>query len=157
MSSSKAVESSVGRPAFRAVCGLSSASGNKAVRPSPAPAGSCAAAAGGSATLGAALWAAGAEGVAVGAQRLTVQSAIRSAGDAILVDFRPVSSPYVVSAVGDPARLDADFAASATARRLHSFTSAYGLGFTVRRAERVRLPAAAGLTLRQARPGEAAQ
>ncbi|GAC1324880.1 MAG: DUF881 domain-containing protein [Mycobacteriales bacterium] len=100
-----------------------------------------------------ALWAAGAEAVAVGDQRLTVQSAIRSAGDAILVDFRPVSSPYVVSAVGDPVRLEADFAASATARRLHSFTSAYGLGFTVRRADRVGLPAAAGLTLRQARPG----
>ena len=48
------------------------------------------------------LWAAGAEAVAVNGQRLTALSAIRSAGDAILVDYRPLTRPYVVVAIGDP-------------------------------------------------------
>jgi len=90
-----------------------------------------------------ALWASGPEAVAVGDQRLTAQSAIRSAGEAILVDFRPVSEPYVVSAIGDPARLESDFAATATARRFRSYSSAYGLVFTIRRSGSVR-PAAVG-------------
>ena len=38
------------------------------------------------------LWAAGAEAIAVNGQRLTACSAIRSAGEAILVDFRPLSA-----------------------------------------------------------------
>ena len=42
------------------------------------------------------LWAAGAEAVSVDGQRLTARTAIRSAGEAVLVDFRPLSPPYVV-------------------------------------------------------------
>ena len=53
------------------------------------------------------LWAAGAEAVAVNGQRLTALTAIRTAGSAILVDLAPLSSPYVVEAVGRPHR-DAD-------------------------------------------------
>ena len=37
--------------------------------------------------------------------RLTSTSAIRFAGVAILVDFRPLTPPYVISALGDPASL----------------------------------------------------
>lgn len=103
-----------------------------------------------------ALWSAGAEAVAVGDQRLTVQSAIRSAGEAILVDFRPVAPPYVVTAVGEAGRLETDFAASPTARRFRSYATAYGLQFSVRRTGRVELPAASGLTLREARPAGSA-
>ena len=47
-----------------------------------------------------ALWAAGAEAIAINGQRLTATSTIRAAGNAILVDFRPVTSPYEVSAIG---------------------------------------------------------
>ena len=46
------------------------------------------------------LWAGGAEAVAVNGQRLTALTTIRAAGSAILVDFRPVTSPYEVSAIG---------------------------------------------------------
>jgi len=48
------------------------------------------------------VWAAGAEAVAVNGQRLTALSAIRSAGDAVLVDFRPISPPYEIEAIGGP-------------------------------------------------------
>ena len=42
----------------------------------------------------------GAEAIAINGQRLTATSTIRTAGNAILVDFRPVTSPYEVSAIG---------------------------------------------------------
>lgn len=100
-----------------------------------------------------ALWAAGAEAVSVNDQRLTAQTAIRSAGDAVLVDFRPLSPPYILRAIGDLDVLEPAFVDSATARRFHSWTSLYGLRFQVRRADDVRLPAAGPPALRLARPG----
>ena len=49
-----------------------------------------------------ALWAAGAEAISINGQRLSATSAIRTAGSAVLVDFRPLSPPYEVTALGDP-------------------------------------------------------
>ena len=42
-------------------------------------------------------------------QRLTALSAIRAAGDAVLVDFRPLTPPYTIEAVGDPHKLRETF------------------------------------------------
>lgn len=47
-----------------------------------------------------ALWQMGASGIAVNAQRLTGTSAIRGAGEAILVNYQPLARPYVIAAVG---------------------------------------------------------
>lgn len=47
-----------------------------------------------------ALWQMGASGIAVNDQRLTGTSAIRGAGEAILVNYQPLTRPYVVTAVG---------------------------------------------------------
>ena len=52
------------------------------------------------------LWESGAEAIAINGQRLTALSAIRAAGDAILVDNRPLVPPYTVLAVGDGKRLE---------------------------------------------------
>lgn len=46
------------------------------------------------------LWQMGAEGIAVNDERLTQTSAIRGAGEAILVNYQPLNRPYVVAAVG---------------------------------------------------------
>lgn len=46
------------------------------------------------------LWRAGATGVAINDQRLTATSAIRAAGEAILVNYQPISRPYRVAAAG---------------------------------------------------------
>jgi uncharacterized protein YlxW (UPF0749 family) len=46
------------------------------------------------------LWRMGAVGVAVNEQRLTQASAIRGAGEAILVNYQPLNRPYVVRALG---------------------------------------------------------
>jgi uncharacterized protein YlxW (UPF0749 family) len=100
-----------------------------------------------------ALWAAGAEAIAINGQRLTGTSTIRTAGGAILVDFQPVTSPYEVTAVG-PADLDRRFDASSTARFFKALASQYGMTFQVRRAQNVTLPAAIAPQLRYAeKPG----
>ena len=98
-----------------------------------------------------ALWAAGAEAVAVDGQRLTAESAIRQAGDAILVNFQPVTAPYDVQALGDPVALDASFGASPAAARMRAYAQLYGLRFDYSRASSLTLPAAAALSLRYAR------
>jgi uncharacterized protein YlxW (UPF0749 family) len=98
-----------------------------------------------------ALWVAGAEAVSVNGMRLSAQTAIRSAGEAILVDLRPLSPPYVLRAVGDPDRMEPAFVDGATARKFQTWTSLYGLTFRVRRHADLRLPAAASPTLLHAR------
>lgn len=102
-----------------------------------------------------ALWAAGAEAVSVNGQRLTALTAIRSAGEAVLVDFRPLSPPYRLSAIGDVDAMEPAFADSPTARRFTTYTSLYGLGFSVHRSDLLRLPAAAPPELRVARQAPA--
>jgi uncharacterized protein YlxW (UPF0749 family) len=49
-----------------------------------------------------ALWQSGAEAIAVNDQRLTNLSAIRAAGDAILVNDHPLTLPYRLQAIGGP-------------------------------------------------------
>jgi len=99
-----------------------------------------------------ALWAAGAEAIAVGGQRLAPTTTIRAAGEAILVDLRPVQGPYTIEAVGDPDTLLPRFADSDAARRFQSYTGLYGIQFTVRESGELRLRAATGPELRYASP-----
>jgi uncharacterized protein YlxW (UPF0749 family) len=99
-----------------------------------------------------ALWSAGAEAVSIGGQRLAPTTTIRAAGEAILVDLRPVQSPYRIEAVGDPATLLPRFADSEAARRFQSYTGLYGIQFEVREADDLRLPAATDPDLRYASP-----
>ena len=101
------------------------------------------------------LWAAGAEAVSVNDQRLTSLSAIRSAGDAILVDYRPLTRPYVVEAIGNPKTIEADFATGTAGRGLRTLQQTYGVQYTVAAAGSVNaltLPAAAATALRYAHP-----
>jgi uncharacterized protein YlxW (UPF0749 family) len=102
------------------------------------------------------LWAAGAESVSVNGQRLTSLSAIRGAGDAILVSFRPLAPPYRIVAVGDPQGLQTGFASSAAGRYLASIQQNYGVRASISAREEVELPGARGLRLRYARPPEPA-
>lgn len=96
------------------------------------------------------LWAAGAEAMAINGHRLTSLTAIRAAGSAILVDFRPLAPPYVVSAIGDPARLESGFAGNAGGAYLQALASNYGIQTDVARAQDLTLPGASGFQLRYA-------
>jgi uncharacterized protein YlxW (UPF0749 family) len=94
------------------------------------------------------VWASGAEAVAVNGQRLTALSAIRSAGEAILVDFRPITPPYKVSAVG-PADMRASFVDGFGGSYLQVLRD-YGIDYAVTDEDEVSLPASAGVTVRYA-------
>lgn len=97
------------------------------------------------------LWAAGAEAVAVNGQRLTSQSAIRFAGEAILVNFRPLTRPYVIEAVGDPAGMEAAFASSTAGAYASGLQQNYLIQVSIKTVDELDLPSAASASLRNAR------
>ncbi|QLJ01587.1 DUF881 domain-containing protein [Streptomyces sp. NEAU-sy36] len=101
------------------------------------------------------LWQSGAEAVSINGQRLTALSAIRAAGDAILVDNRPLVPPYTVLAVGDGPRLSSDFQNGADGLYLHALEQNYGIRATIATQRDVRLPAAPSVIVRTARPDTA--
>ena len=96
------------------------------------------------------LWAAGATAVAINNQRMTATTAIRSAGDAILVDYRPLSPPYAVTALGEPG-LAKTFAGSPTGKAFRTLEATFGIRYDIRQEDGVRLPAAPTIGLRYAR------
>ncbi|MGP9022057.1 DUF881 domain-containing protein [Streptomyces sp. BR1] len=98
------------------------------------------------------LWQSGAEAVAINGQRLTALSAIRAAGDAILVDNRPLVPPYTVLAVGDGKKLSTAFQDSADGQYLHVLQENYGIRSSISDQGEVRLPAAPSLIVRTAQP-----
>jgi uncharacterized protein YlxW (UPF0749 family) len=98
------------------------------------------------------LWQSGAEAVAINGQRLTALSAIRAAGDAILVDNKPLVPPYTVLAVGDGQRLSTRFQNSRDGQYLHALQENFGVRTSISAQEDVRLPAAPSVTVRTAEP-----
>ena len=98
-----------------------------------------------------ALWSAGAEAIAVNGQRLTATSTIRQAGEAILVDFRPVATPYEVVAIG-PDSLADDFRDGYAGRFFRELSSRYAMSFSATGVKDVTLDAATELNLRVAQP-----
>ncbi|MFF9815808.1 DUF881 domain-containing protein [Streptomyces sp. NPDC014006] len=98
------------------------------------------------------LWASGAEAVAINGQRLTALSAIRAAGDAILVDNKPLVPPYTVLAVGDGERLSTRFQDSADGLYLNALQENYGIRTNISVQSDLRLPAAPSVIVRTAQP-----
>ncbi|MEV6482349.1 DUF881 domain-containing protein [Streptomyces sp. NPDC051576] len=98
------------------------------------------------------LWAAGAEAVSINGQRLTALSAIRAAGDAILVDNKPLVPPYTVLAVGDGQRLSTRFQNGADGLYLHALEENYDIRATIAVESDLRLPAAPSVIVRTAQP-----
>jgi uncharacterized protein YlxW (UPF0749 family) len=98
------------------------------------------------------LWESGAEAVSINGQRLTALSAIRAAGDAILVDNKPLVPPYTVLAVGDGQRLSTRFQDSADGLYLHALEENYGIRTAISVEDDLRLPAAPSVIVRTAEP-----
>lgn len=98
------------------------------------------------------LWEAGAEALSINGQRLTALSAIRAAGDAILVDNRPLVPPYTVLAIGDGPALAQAFQNNEAGHYLRIIQGSYGIKSSLSAQNRLKLPAALGVTLRNAQP-----
>lgn len=100
-----------------------------------------------------ALWAAGAEAVAVDGVRIGPGATLRQAGGAILADNRPITSPYTIAAIGSPAELADGFRRSGALQRLRLIESAYRVGVQVSTEDELTLPAALGRDVAMASEG----
>ncbi|GAA3024738.1 DUF881 domain-containing protein [Streptomyces lactacystinicus] len=98
------------------------------------------------------LWGSGAEAIAINGQRLTALSAIRAAGEAVLVDNRPLVPPYSIQAVGDGSKLLTAFEKDMAGQYLRLLQEQYGIKSTLSVQKNLTLPAAVGVTLRTAQP-----
>ena len=87
------------------------------------------------------LWVSGAEAVSVGGVRIGPNVTIRQAGGSILVDNQPISSPYVIFAVGPPHAMQDVFDRSPGLQRLRLLEASYGVGVKVSTSEALTLPA----------------
>lgn len=97
------------------------------------------------------LFHAGAEALDVNGSRVVATTPVRAAGDTIVVNFRPLSPPYVVEAIGaDRERFDR----TEIARRFERWSTLFGLGYSVSEADDVTVEAYTGrVGIRVARPG----
>ncbi|HEX2299138.1 MAG TPA: DUF881 domain-containing protein [Pseudonocardiaceae bacterium] len=90
------------------------------------------------------LWAGGAEAVAVQDQRLVATSAVRCIGNTLLLGGRTYSPPYVITAIGEPARLQSGLDKEDGVRLYQQYAQAYGLGYDLQVPRTVSVPAYAG-------------
>ena len=97
------------------------------------------------------LWASGAEAIAINGRRLSLRTAIRNAGDAITVDYRSLTHPYVVEAIGDPRALEEGFRRSEGGRWVEGLAQHYGVVWSVGRVDELTLLADPGLGVERAR------
>jgi len=96
------------------------------------------------------LWHAGAEAIAVNGHRLSSRTAIRGAGDSITVDYRSLTRPYRIEAIGDPAALLAAFPASSGGVWWAYLKQNYGIRYELASAGSLRLNTDPGLGVRNA-------
>jgi len=90
------------------------------------------------------LFALGSEAVAVNGERVISTTAIRSAGGSILVNYRVLTSPYEVQAIGDAAALKEGIADSSLTSDFEVWRDVYGLGFAVAAGDELEVPAFTG-------------
>jgi uncharacterized protein YlxW (UPF0749 family) len=88
-----------------------------------------------------AVWASGADAVAIMDQRLIATSAVRCVGNVLLLQGRTYSPPFVVTAIGDAGAIRAQLAASPQVQVFRQAVEDYGLGFAVQDRGEITLPA----------------
>lgn len=102
------------------------------------------------------LWQAGAEAISVNGHRLTARAAIRFAGEAILVDYRPLVRPYAITAIGDPGSLSVEFAGNDGGSYLQSLKANHKIRGDIQERETVVVPGAPALSVQAAQPVQSA-
>jgi uncharacterized protein YlxW (UPF0749 family) len=103
------------------------------------------------------LWLAGAEGVAVNAERITTGTAILDIGGTVLVNSAYLAPPYQVAAIGPPDLFDRLSAAVGFRDFVRTRAQAFGIQIDFAEPSEVDLPAYAGtINLRYAQPDPSA-
>ncbi len=94
------------------------------------------------------LWQAGAEAIAINGHRLSARTSIRGAGSAITVDYRSLTRPYRIEAIGDTAALFRDFPGTPGGAWWAYLRQNFDIRFELSGASNLRLSADPGLGLR---------
>ena len=87
-----------------------------------------------------AVWAAGADGVAIMGRRLIATSAVRCVGNTLLLQGRPYSPPFVVTAIVDADAARTQLAGSPQVQVFQQAVADFGLTFTIEAQNQIRLP-----------------
>jgi uncharacterized protein YlxW (UPF0749 family) len=88
-----------------------------------------------------AVWAAGADGVAIMDQRLIATSAVRCVGNTLLLQGRTYSPPFVITAIADEDAVRAQLELSPQVAVFEQAVDAFGLTFDIQAHRQVTLPA----------------
>lgn len=91
-----------------------------------------------------AMWAGGAEAVQVMDQRLIATSAVRCVGNTLILQGRVYSPPYVITAIGDPDRMQLALDSSENVQLYRYYADHYQLVYDVHARNQVRLPGYTG-------------
>jgi uncharacterized protein YlxW (UPF0749 family) len=101
-----------------------------------------------------ALWAGGAEAMAIHGQRIIATSAVRCVGNTLLLNGEVFSPPFRVAAIGPSATMLQKLASSPGVKLFREAAGYYGLGYTVDTQDDVEVPAYRGpIGLSYARAG----
>lgn len=101
-----------------------------------------------------ALWRGGAEAMMIQNQRIISTSAVRCVGNTLILEGVVSSPPYVITAIGDPSRMQAALEADQAVSIYREVAVAVGLGYTETASTGVKIPAYAGpVSLSYARLG----
>jgi uncharacterized protein YlxW (UPF0749 family) len=95
-----------------------------------------------------ALWESGAEAISVNGQRVTNLTSIRQAGEAINVNYRPLTAPYTVLAIGNSKTMPSRFAETTHGATWFDLQRQVGLRFDMTTSSSLTLPASDRLDLR---------
>ena len=88
-----------------------------------------------------ALWRGGAEAMTIQGQRVSSRTGIKCVGNTVVLHGVPYAPPYVITAIGDQARLEKALADSPYMNIYREYVDAYRLGYAVQRAADVTMPA----------------
>ena len=91
-----------------------------------------------------ALWAGGAEAMTLMGERVISTSAVRCVGNTVVLHGQVYGPPFVVTAVGDRARMRAALDSEPGVELFRRYVDRFGLGYEVSSADEVRLPAYEG-------------
>jgi uncharacterized protein YlxW (UPF0749 family) len=93
-----------------------------------------------------ALWASGAEAIAINGERLVANSSVYGVGNSILVNVSRFSPPFQVQAIGPDGLLDRFLESETFRGRVSQRIDAFGLEFATAEVEALHLPAFVGST-----------
>lgn len=91
-----------------------------------------------------ALWAGGAEAIAVQGERIISLSSLRCVGNVLLIGGRTYSPPYVIEAIGDPAKLTDAIEASPQIQLYREYVRRVNLGWSLTRTDELTVAAYSG-------------